>query len=453
MSLMQKSIVLPSGNVINNRIGKSAMTERMADPCNIVSQRHLNLYERWADGGCGLLISGNIMVDRFNLEGAGNIILDHRNFSLQADRLKHLTKIATKSKTHFWAQLSHAGRQTPYQINKSPLAPSSVQLKIPGRRYGVPKEMSEEDIYHTIDQFVQSAKLAKRVGFTGIQLHAAHGYLLSQFLSPKTNIRKDEWGGSIKNRSRILIEIIRECKSQLGSNYPISVKLNSSDFQKGGFSDADSLQVAKLISEENIDLLEISGGTYEQAKFLGYDALSIDPKANVLLKRSTIAREAYFLSYAEKISSQLSLPLMVTGGFRTVEGINTALNSVCSMVGIARPLCTDPLAVKKLLLREIEILPVFEDKLSIGKKWLSITSPFTIIKALNALCIISWYYVQLRRMGSGLNPDINIRSFHALLKNEWLEKKSVKIYQSHIKNDQGQPVDGQFKNFENFSEH
>ena len=111
MSLMQKNLVLPSGNVINNRIGKSAMTERMADPGNIVSQRHLNLYERWADGGCGLLISGNIMVDRFNLEGAGNIIINHRNFGLQAERLKHLTKIATKSKRLWHIKSKHKSMQ------------------------------------------------------------------------------------------------------------------------------------------------------------------------------------------------------------------------------------------------------------------------------------------------------------------------------------------------------
>ena len=435
MNLLQSKLELPCGATIKNRIAKSAMTERIADPGNVVSKKHLNLYSRWAESECGLLISGNIIVDSYNLEGAGNIVLNKKNFYEQANRLRELTKVAKSNQAHFWAQLSHAGRQTPYQINKTPMAPSSVQLKIPGRRYGVPKEMSVEDIKNTINQFVQSAKLAQEVGFTGIQLHSAHGYLLSQFLSPNTNRRKDEWGGSLENRSRLLIEIIRKCRVHLGVQYPISVKLNSSDFQKGGFSDAESFKVAELLNDENIDLLEISGGTYEQAKFLGYDKLSIDPKANVLLKRSTVAREAYFLSYAEKISSQLSLPLMVTGGFRTAEGMNTALSSVCSMVGIARPLCSDPLAVKKLFLREIESLPVFEDKLSIGKKWLSISSPVTIIKALNALSIISWYYVQLRRMGNGLDPDVNMRSLHALFINEKLDRKSTNIYKKLLHNE------------------
>ena len=183
-----------------------------------------------------------------------------------------------------------------------------------------------------------------------------------------------------------------------------------------------------------MDLLEISGGTYEQAKFLGYDELSINPKKNLFLNRSTVAREAYFLSYAQKISSVCSTPLMVTGGFRTQKGMDSALSSVCQIIGVARPLCSDPLAVKKLLLRKIEILPIFEDKLSIGKKWLSINSPITIIKALNALSIISWYYVQLRRMGDGLDPNLKLKSLNALMINEKLEKKSIKIYQNRIKN-------------------
>ncbi|RCL90645.1 NADH:flavin oxidoreductase [bacterium] len=411
------------------------MTERMADSNNLVSEKHLNLYKRWSEGGCGLLISGNVMVDRYNIEGAGNIILEEKNFGMQKNMLKRWTDISTKNNTHFWMQLSHAGRQTPGSINSSPLAPSRVRLKIPGRKFGHPVEMSTADIKNTISQFVFAAKAAKEVGFTGIQIHSAHGYLLSQFLSPNINIRKDEWGGSIKNRSRLLVQIIRSCRTELGKNFPISVKLNSADFQKGGFSNEESIAVAKILQNEKIDLLEISGGTYEQAKFLGYDKLAVKPKKNILLNRSSIAREAYFLSYAEKISSQLKLPLMVTGGFRSQFGMNSALSNVCEMIGVARPLCTDPLAVKKLLLREIEVLPIFEDKLSIGKKWLSVDSPITIFKSLNALSIISWYYVQLRRMGSGLNPNISLKPLRALIINEKMEKKSIKIYRKRIKND------------------
>ena len=410
------------------------MTERIADSNNCVSEKHLNLYRRWSEGGCGLLISGNVMVDRYNIEGAGNVILEEKNFRDQKNMLKRWTDISTRNDTHFWMQLSHAGRQTPGSINSSPLAPSSVRLKIPGRKFGLPLEMSSEDIKNTINQFVFAAKAAKDVGFTGIQIHSAHGYLLSQFLSPNINIRKDEWGGSIKNRSRLLVQIIRSCRKELGNDFPISVKLNSSDFQKGGFSDEESITVAKILNDEKIDLLEISGGTYEQAKFLGYDKLAVKPKKNISLKKNTIAREAYFLSYAEKISLQSNVPIMVTGGFRSQIGMNAALSSVCQMIGVARPLCADPKAVKKLLLQEIEVLPIFEDRLSISQKWLSIDSPITIFKSLNALSIISWYYVQLRRMGDGLNPNLKLKPLVALFINEKIEKKTIKIYKKRIKN-------------------
>ena len=410
------------------------MTERIADSNNCVSEKHLNLYRRWSEGGCGLLISGNVMVDRYNIEGAGNVILEEKNFRDQKNMLKRWTDISTRNDTHFWMQLSHAGRQTPGSINSSPLAPSSVRLKIPGRKFGLPLEMSSEDIKNTINQFVFAAKAAKDVGFTGIQIHSAHGYLLSQFLSPNINIRKDGWGGSIKNRSRLLVQIIRSCRKELGNDFPISVKLNSSDFQKGGFSDEESITVAKILNDEKIDLLEISGGTYEQAKFLGYDKLAVKPKKNISLKKNTIAREAYFLSYAEKISLQSKVPIMVTGGFRSQIGMNAALSSVCQMIGVARPLCADPKAVKKLLLQEIEVLPIFEDRLSISQKWLSIDSPITIFKSLNALSIISWYYVQLRRMGDGLNPNLKLKPLVALFINEKIEKKTIKIYKKRIKN-------------------
>jgi len=410
------------------------MTERIADSNNFVSEKHLNLYQRWSEGGCGLLISGNVMVDRYNIEGAGNIILEERTFSKQKNMLKRWAEISTANNTHFWMQLSHAGRQTPGEINSSPLAPSSIRLKIPGRRFGIPVQMSLADIKNTINQFVFAAKAARDVGFTGIQIHSAHGYLLSQFLSPNINIRNDEWGGSLKNRSRLLVQIIRSCRKELGSNFPISVKLNSADFQKGGFTDKESIAVTKILHDEKIDLLEISGGTYEQVKFLGYDKLAVYPKKNISLTRSSIAREAYFLSYAEKISSESNLPLMVTGGFRTQFGMNSALSNACQMIGLARPLCTDPLAVKKLLLQEIEVLPIFENKLSISKKWFSVDSPITIFKSLNALSIISWYYVQLRRMGDGLNPNLKLKPLNALFINEKIEKKTIKIYRKRIKN-------------------
>ena len=141
-------------------------------------------------------------------------------------------------------------------------------MKIPGKAYGIPKAMTAEDIEDVIERFVFVAKVAKEVGFTGIQLHSAHGYLLSQFLSPDINLREDEWGGSVESRSKLLVTIIRRCKVELGDQFPISVKLNSTDFQKGGFTPEDSINVAKILEREGVHLLEISGGTYEQPRLI-----------------------------------------------------------------------------------------------------------------------------------------------------------------------------------------
>ena len=217
------------------------------------------------------------------------------------------------------------------------MAPSDIGLKIPGKNYGIPTPMTEEDILDVIERFVFTAKIARETGFTGVQFHSAHGYLLSEFLSPDINNRTDAWGGDIQNRARIHLEIIKRCREEVGTDFPISVKLNSADFQKGGFTASESIQVAQMLENEGVDIIEISGGTYEQPKLIGVDDLSINPKRNEKRKESTVASEAYFLEYAQDIRKAVSLPLMVTGGFRTKEGIEDALESnICQIVGIGR---------------------------------------------------------------------------------------------------------------------
>ena len=142
--------------------------------------------------------------------------------------LKAWANAGTKNNTQLWMQISHAGRQTPGEVNSSPLAPSNVRLKIPGKSYGNPIPMTEDDILDVIKRFVFTAKVARDSGFTGIQIHSAHGYLLSEFLSPDINQRKDDWGGSIENRIRVHLEIIKECRKQVGFDFPISMKINLS---------------------------------------------------------------------------------------------------------------------------------------------------------------------------------------------------------------------------------
>ncbi len=431
-NLINESFTLPCGQILKNRVCKAAMTERIANGYNLANQGHINLYDMWADGDIGILLTGNVQVDRRNLEGPANVVIDENNYKNQLSTLKEWSAAGTKNNTQLWMQISHAGRQTPGEINSSPMAPSNVRLKIPGKYYGNPVPMTEEDILDVIEKFVFTAKIARETGFTGVQFHSAHGYLLSEFLSPDINNRSDAWGGDIENRARIHLEIIKRCRVEVGVDFPISVKMNSADFQKGGFAADDSIIVAKMLENAGVDIIEISGGTYEQPKLIGVDDLTINPERSEQRKESTIAREAYFLEYAKDIRKAVSLPLMVTGGFRTKEGIEDALQSnICQIIGIGRPLCADPYCVKKMIEGELEILPSFEKTLSLGPAILSPSSPFTIIKAVNAFGAMAWFYQQIKNMAKGLMPNHKQKLFNALRADMKADKLALKDYLNH----------------------
>ncbi|SIN82598.1 NADH:flavin oxidoreductase/NADH oxidase family protein [Algoriphagus halophilus] len=321
---------LPCGITLKNRLVKSAMTERISNHKLEPTIEHERLYEKWADTGAGLLITGNVMIDRIHLESAGNVCFDDEKM---LPKLKKWAAAGKKNGNHIWVQISHAGRQSNKFSTLKPLAPSEVQLKKLGL-FGKPRAMSETDINVTIKGFIKAAKIAKDAGFTGIQIHAAHGYLISQFLSPLTNQRTDDWGGSIFNRSRLLLTVIREIRKVVGPSFPIAVKLNSSDFQKGGFTEEESLEVIKLLDNEKIDLLEISGGTYEKVAFFLMNEDQV--------KKSTRQREAYFIDFAKKVRTISNLPLLITGGFRSYDFCNAALEKgELDLIGMARPFITN----------------------------------------------------------------------------------------------------------------
>ena len=429
MTILKDKITLPCGAQIKNRICKAAMTERIAFANNYTNQRHLNLYKKWAEGDIGILLTGNVQVDKNHLEGPANVCIEEDTYAEQLPLLRKWAEEGTKDNTHLWMQISHAGRQTPGEINSSPKAPSSVQLKIPGRNYGVPSALSTEEINEIIKKFTFVAKIARETGFTGIQIHSAHGYLLSEFLSPDINLREDEWGGTVENRSRIHVEIIKSIRREVGEDFPISVKMNSADFQKGGFSPDDSIQVAKIIEAAGVDNIEISGGTYEQPRLLGLDNVSINPDRSEVRKESTIAREAYFLEYAEKIKKNIQIPLMVTGGFRTREGMESAVKSgACEIVGVGRPLCANPFAIKEMFDGKIEQLPIYEKTLSLGPWIFSPSSPFRLIQALNAFGAQAWFYQQIKRMGDNKLPDLSLGLFSAFRKDTNEDKEAFKNF-------------------------
>ncbi|WP_326490873.1 NADH:flavin oxidoreductase/NADH oxidase family protein [Mammaliicoccus sciuri] len=314
-----------------NRFYKASMSETLGNRYNSPTKNIVNLYSRWSNGGSGILMTGNVMVDRNALGEPGNIVIeDERDITL----LKNWAKVGTQNNNHLWMQINHPGKQSPKNLSKEPVAPSSIPV---GRNlsnvFNHPRALKHDEILGIIKRFGNTAYIAKNAGFTGVQIHAAHGYLINQFLSPYHNKRNDAWGGSLENRMRFLMEVYYEIRRRTGEKFPIAVKLNSADFQRGGFTEEDSMKVLKAIDKAGIDLIEISGGNYENpVMFEGSN-----------IRESTKKREAYFLDYADKARKLVNTPIVVTGGFRSAEGMEAAINSgSIDMVGIAKPLVINP---------------------------------------------------------------------------------------------------------------
>jgi 2,4-dienoyl-CoA reductase-like NADH-dependent reductase (Old Yellow Enzyme family) len=381
------------------------MTEGLADKFDLPTAALIQLYKTWAQGGTGLHITGNVMVDRRYLERAGNVVLeDDKNLAL----FRTWAKQGTTGGNHLWVQLNHPGRQCPKMVCKTPLSPSNVQLEMLGN-FGKPRPMDHSDIEEVITRFITTARLVQQAGFTGVQIHCAHGYLLSQFLSPKINQRQDQWGGSLENRARIIRRIIVGVRKVVGADFPIGVKLNSADFQKGGFSLEDCITVASWLGEDSLDLLEISGGTYEQLSLIGVEPTDVP--------ESTRKREAYFIEYAERIKQSAQIPVMITGGFRSRDVMEKAIESgEVDVIGLARPLCTEPDCSAKLIQQTTQNIDCYEDKLVLGSGFWGNNSPLSLIKAINSFGQVGFYYWQLTRLSKGLTPQPQLGTFKAFLR-------------------------------------
>jgi 2,4-dienoyl-CoA reductase-like NADH-dependent reductase (Old Yellow Enzyme family) len=384
---LAQPLALPCGATLANRLAKAAMSEGLADTGNHSTPRLETLYRRWASSGAGLLLSGNIQVDRWHLERPNNVVIDDDSGRAQ---LARLAKAGTSQGAHFWAQLSHTGRQVSSYINPAPLSSSDVEIDVvrnAGFRFAKPKPMTEAEIGYAIDQFAFAAKEVKDARFTGLSLHAAHGYLISQFLSPLSNRRTDRWGGSLENRARFLLEVIVASRRAVGPRFPIGIKLNASDFQKGGFTNAECVELVKLLNGVDLDLLELSGGSLEQPKVFG---VTLKDEGEDGPRASTLAREAYFVAFAGAARKVAGMPVMVTGGFRSVAGMVEALEGGdLDVVGLARPLIADPEAPRRLLAGAIDKLPAPE-------------------ATLDAFHILPWNDMQIERLGDGLDPDLSL---------------------------------------------
>ncbi len=293
---------LPNGIILKNRLCKAAMEENLAAEGQVPDERLERLYRGWADGGVGLILTGNVMISPSAVTGPGAVILE------RGTDLTPFRKWAAAGKANgaqFWMQINHPGRQLYASMDEQAVAPSAVAVDV-GRFSNMlaqPRELSEAEIRGLIDRFAETAALAEEAGFTGVQLHAAHGYLISQFLSPLVNKRTDQWGGSLENRARFLFEAIKAIRSVVSSDFSVAVKLNSADFQKGGFQVEDAMEVTRVLNDLGLDLLELSGGSYESPAMYGQAS-----------ETSSSRREAFFVDFARQVAHVARMPIMVTGG-------------------------------------------------------------------------------------------------------------------------------------------
>lgn len=423
-SLLSEPLTLPCGATLPNRLCKAAMTEGLADVYGRATGDLDRLYLAWSDGGAGMLLSGNIQIDGDHLERPGNVIIDREPDDDAKRALSHWASAATRNGNHFWAQISHAGRQTQKLVNPHPKAPSAVKLGLPGGQFGQPVALTEDEILNLIGRFGTAARVCKEAGFTGVQIHAAHGYLLSQFLSPRSNQRNDRWGGSLENRARMLLFTVNTIRTLVGPAFPISVKLNSADFQRGGFDFEDSLQVAKWLEQAGVDLLEISGGSYEQPKMMDMEGLEEAAPQNVAA--STLAREAYFVDFAKAMRSEIKMPLMVTGGFRSRSAMEQAVRQgAADVIGLGRPLCYFPEGPKRLL-GGMEMLPRKENELKLFSPSLQFLTRIKALKALDGFACQFWYYSQIYALGRTGRPAPDRTVFQAMREVEATHKRWMK---------------------------
>jgi len=405
LDLLKSPFTLPCGAVLPNRLCKAAMTEGLS-PDGLPNIQHERLYRAWAHCGVGMNLTGNVQVDRHHLERSGNVILDAEPDAATRAAFTHWAGVAKAGGAQIWMQISHAGRQTPALINPHPYGPSAVALEIPGR-FGAPREMPAAEIERVIAGFARTARVAKACGFDGVQIHSAHGYLLSAFLNPKANHRTDQWGGSLENRARLLLAVNAAVRAAVGPAFPISVKLNSADFQQGGFDFEEAVKVAGWLADAGVDLLEISGGNYEQPSMMG---LPGGPP----MRASTRAREAYFLDFARAMMEGKTPPLMVTGGFRSAAAMVEAIEAGVAIVGIGRPLCAELDGPSALLGGQRPELARYEEVLMAEPAGPPPSAAKTG-ELPEMFAVIAWFYQQLRRIGRGDPVDLALTGWQAYL--------------------------------------
>jgi len=397
---------LPSGLTLKNRVVKAAMEENLAEANQTPSQVLKNIYSEWAKGGCGLIITGNVMVDHLAMTGPGGLALEQQT---DITAFAELARLAQQNDCKIVMQINHPGRQVFKNMGGKAFSASDIALDV-GKHshlFAQPKAMTQSDINDVVTRFTQTALQAEKAGFNGVQIHAAHGYLLAQFLSPLTNKRDDKWGGSLENRARLLLEITKNVKAHCSESFSVSIKLNSADFQRGGFEPIDAQAVVNMLSALKVDFVELSGGSYEAPAMQGQAG-----------DERTLAREAYFLEFAKAISEQSTIPIMTTGGISRLDVANKVISSGVALVGMATALAYQPNLVncwqtqptQNLLMPRV----TFKDKTIAG------LATMALVKR------------QIRRVGQGKHVKANASAIFTLISDQIRTAKLTKRYRKRF---------------------
>lgn len=320
-----------NGMTLGNRLVRSATWEGMCDSDGKPTQKLISFYREMARGKVGLIISGYTFVSPEGKQLPGKMGIHTDDF---ADVMQDMTRAVHDEGGKICIQLVHAGGQTDANnAGQQPIAPSAVKID---QYPELPVEMTREDISRVIAAFGDGARRAQKWGFDAVQLHGAHGYLINQFLSPLANKRQDEYGGSIDGRCRFLMKVYQAVRSAVGPDFPVMVKLNSSDNLAGGLSPEDAVFAAKALDTSGIDCIEVSGGTPASGD-----------QSPARIKIDAPEKEAYNLTPARKIRTAVTCPIMVVGGFRSFEVAERTIREAADYISMARPFIREPALAKR----------------------------------------------------------------------------------------------------------
>ncbi|OOF92392.1 hypothetical protein ASPCADRAFT_8673 [Aspergillus carbonarius ITEM 5010] len=407
MASLHESVRLPCGLVFPNRLAKAAMAESLAGSGNVPTPTLLEAYNQWGQGGWGALLTGNVQVDVDHLGTPRDVAL-HAEYTGKegnealVDNWSQYAKSCQQHGTPTIVQICHPGRQSLRFAGRRgllapPIAPSAIPLQMGDSLvqrllswlvFPPPREMTQGDIDRVTRQFVDAARLMADSGFSGIELHGAHGYLIDQFLNSKSNNRIDAYGGSAENRAKFVVDTIHAIRQVVPQTFAIGIKLNSADHNSSTFE--DTMTQIRLLVEAGIDFLEVSGGSYENPTMMGPEK-----------SQRTVAREAFFIEFATETRKRFpDLVLMLTGGFRTRAGAESALQqNACDVIGIGRPAAIEP---KLPLVLLDENVPDEEAQLVLNRVPMPFLARLLALKGVGAGLESSFYAKQIRRLAMGL---------------------------------------------------